>query len=107
MKKLLLSALLLLSCLCLTGCQLTEALQTALTDNALALVAEKAEETRADALTRQFLDGVLAGDAEACLAAMTEIVCATSTSPLPLRTVGMSQRRNRSPQPSGRCCPCC
>lgn len=74
MKKLLLTVLLLLSCLCLTGCQLTEELQTALTDGALALVAEKAEETRADALTRQFLDGVLAGDAEACLAAMTELV---------------------------------
>lgn len=74
MKKLLFSVLLLLSCLCLTGCQLTEELQTALTDGALALVAEKAEETHADSLTRQFLDGVLAGDAEACLAAMTELV---------------------------------
>ena len=74
MKKLLLSALLLLSCLCLVGCQLTDELQTALTDGALALVSEKAEETHADALTRQFLDGVLAGDAEACLAAMTELV---------------------------------
>lgn len=74
MKKLALSILLILTCLCLCSCQLPEDLETALTDGALALVAEKAEESGADALTRQFLDGVLAGDAEACLAAMTELV---------------------------------
>lgn len=72
MKKLALSILLILTCLCLCSCQLPEELETALTDGALALVAEKAEESGADALTRQFLDGVLAGDAEACLAAMTD-----------------------------------
>ena len=73
MKKIALTILLILTCAFLSSCQLPESLETALTD-ALALVAEKAEESGAYALTRQFLDGVLAEDAEACLAAMTKRV---------------------------------
>lgn len=70
MKKKLLALLLVLACLCLSGCQLMEDIESAATDSALALVAEKAEESGADALARQFVDGLLAEDAEMCLAAM-------------------------------------
>lgn len=72
MKKRILALMLLLSCFCLSSCQLPEAIQTALTDGTLAVVAEKAEETGADTLARQFIDGILANDTEACLAAMAD-----------------------------------
>lgn len=65
MKKRLLSLLLVLCCLLLSGC-------SQLMDNTLALVADKAAESGADTLARQFVDGILADDAEMSLAAMAD-----------------------------------
>lgn len=63
MKKTLLPLLLMLCCLLLGGCQLAE-------DAILDHVADRAAETGADELTRQFLDGLFAGDMAMTHAAM-------------------------------------
>lgn len=55
LKKRLLALLLVIVCLCLSSC-------TMLTDNVLSIVADKANETGAEALARQFLDGLLEDD---------------------------------------------
>lgn len=55
MKKRLLALLLVICCLCLSSC-------TMLTDSVLSIVADKSAETGADALARQFLDGLLEDD---------------------------------------------
>lgn len=64
MKQLRRIVLLLLCCLLLSGCQLMQELGSTLTDNMLSIVADKAAETGADALTRQFIDGILSNDPE-------------------------------------------
>ena len=63
MKRRLLALLLVLCCICLSSC-------ATLTDNVMSVVADKANETGAETLARQFLDGILANDAEASLSAM-------------------------------------
>lgn len=70
MKKCLLALLLVLACVCLSSCQLMDDFEAAMTDNVLSIVADKAEESGAAKLARQFVDGVLANDAEAALSAM-------------------------------------
>lgn len=69
MKKRWLTLILLIACLLLSGCQ-------AAMDSILDYVAEKASETGADALTRQFLDGLVTGDMALTHAAMTDEVTA-------------------------------
>ncbi|MBR4080515.1 MAG: hypothetical protein IKK21_01865 [Clostridia bacterium] len=67
MKKTLIALLLLLTCLCLTGCGLKEQLVGAVMD----VVAQKAEESGTAALARQFVDGILAHDADQVASALT------------------------------------
>lgn len=57
MKKAFLALLLTLCLLCLSGC-------SQITDGLLSLVADKVESSGADALARQFIDGLLANDVE-------------------------------------------
>lgn len=67
MKKSLLAFLLIICCLCLSSC-------TMLTDNVMSIVADKAAETGAEALTRQFLDGLLEDDPQKSHAAFMDDV---------------------------------
>ncbi len=55
MKKRLLALLLVICCLCLSSC-------TMLMDNVMSIVADKAAETGAEALARQFIDGLLSNN---------------------------------------------
>lgn len=57
MKKVLIYLLLVVLCLCLSGCQV-------LMQGLLDVVADKAEESGTTALARQFVNGLLAGDAD-------------------------------------------
>lgn len=63
MKKKLLAVLLILTCLCLTGCSVMQ-------ENILKLVADQTAKAGTDVLAAQFVDGLLANDAEAALSAM-------------------------------------
>lgn len=67
MKRAILALMLALCVLCLGGC-------AQLMDGALSMVADKAEASGADRLARQFIDGVIANDPEACLSAMVSDV---------------------------------
>lgn len=64
MKKVLVFLLLMALCFCLSGCRM-------LTQGLLDVVADKAEESGATALARQFVDGLLAGDADLVDAVLT------------------------------------
>ena len=65
MKKALLALLLALCMLCLSGC-------SQLTDGLLTMVADKAEASGADALARQFIDGILTNDPQKSHAVFVE-----------------------------------
>ena len=67
MKKILIAILLLLTCLFLSSCGLKEQLVGAVMD----VVAQKAEESGAEALTRRFVDGVIAHDADLVASALS------------------------------------
>lgn len=67
MKRAFLALMLALCVLCLGGC-------AQLMDGALSMVADKAEASGADRLARQFIDGVIANDPDACLSAMVSDV---------------------------------
>ena len=67
MKRSLLALLLALCMLCLSGC-------SRLTDGILTMVSDRAEASGADALARQFIDGVLTNDPEKSHAAFVEDV---------------------------------
>ena len=67
MKKILISILLLLTCLFLSSCELKEQLVGAVMD----VVAQKAEESGAEALARRFVDGVIAHDADLVASALS------------------------------------
>lgn len=63
MKKKLLAVLLILTCLCLTGCAVLE-------ENLLKIVADQTEKAGTDVLAAQFVDALIANDADAALSAM-------------------------------------
>lgn len=65
LKKRLLALLLVICCLCLSSCAM-------LTDNVMSIVADKAAETGVEALTRQFLDGLLEDDPQKCHAVFVD-----------------------------------
>lgn len=67
MKKKVLAVLLILCSLCLTGC-------TALLENRLQRVADQTAKAGTDVLAAQFVDGLIANDAEAALSAMSSDV---------------------------------
>lgn len=71
MKKLL-TLVMLLCCLCLTGCQLPENITSALTDNLMSVVSQQAEDSGGQALANQFIYGVLSNDAQVCMDAMAD-----------------------------------
>ncbi len=72
MKKKLLALLMILCCLCLTGCTLPEEMTSVLTDNMMAVVSRQAEDSGGQALANQFIDGVLTDDAQVCMDAMVD-----------------------------------
>lgn len=67
MKKTLMCLLLALLCLCLSACSV-------MTEGVMSAVADKAEETGADQLTRQFINGLFADDLALSHAAMVQEV---------------------------------
>lgn len=77
MKKKLLAVLLILTSLCLTGCSVMQ-------ENILKLVADQTAKAGTDVLAAQFVDGLLANDAEAALSAMcSEVTMAQMLSAFP------------------------